>query len=152
MTKAHPQQEGGTVNIRHASSDAEIARCFPVMVQLRPHVAAADFVARVRRQMDSGYRLAYAEADGIAVAVAGFRFTENLFMGRHLYVDDLVTDAAWRSRGVGRYLLGWLIELARRENCTHLELDSGIQRRDAHRFYLREGMSIRSHRFSLPLK
>ena len=33
-----------------AQTDAEIARCFPVMAELRPHLRPDDFVTRVRRQ------------------------------------------------------------------------------------------------------
>jgi hypothetical protein len=35
--------------------------------------------------------------------------------------------------------------------CTTIELDSGVQRFDAHRFYLRERFSITSHHFGKPL-
>ena len=35
--------------VRLAEPDADIAACFPVMAQLRPHLDAADFVPRVRR-------------------------------------------------------------------------------------------------------
>src|SRR5512138_3924921 len=76
------------------TGDNEISRCFGVMAQLRPHLDEPAFLERVRRQMTQGYRLA-ARLDGDrVVAVAGYRFGENLVSGRHLYVDDLVTDAA----------------------------------------------------------
>ncbi len=140
----------GTIHV--ASSDAEIAACFPVMQQLRPHLVESEFVARVRRQMAAGYRIAWLESDGAVVVVAGYRFNETLFLGRYLYVDDLVTHRGFRSHGYGRSMFAWLMDLARRERCSHLELDSGVQRVDAHRFYLREGMNIRSHHFSLPLQ
>jgi hypothetical protein len=38
------------IELRHAETDEEIAACFPVMVQLRPHLAdAAELVGRVGR-------------------------------------------------------------------------------------------------------
>jgi hypothetical protein len=48
-------------------------------------------------------------------------------------------------------LLDWMIERAREENCKSLELDSGVQRFDAHRFYLTNRMVISSHHFRLVL-
>ena len=137
--------------IYEAESDAEISRCYPVMQQLRSHVAAADFVAIVRRQMDGGYRLACLEEAGGVQAVSGFRVIENLVGGRVLYVDDLVTDAAARSRGHGKHLFDWLVARARAEACAFLEPDSGVQRFDAHRFYFVNRMVISSHHFRLPL-
>jgi GNAT superfamily N-acetyltransferase len=135
-----------------AESDAEIAACAAVMAQLRPDVAGEDFVARVRRLAAGGYRLACVRDDGRVVAVAGFHVRENLPWGRHLYVDDLVTDAAQRSTGAGRALVDWLVAHARAAGCTNLQLDSGVHRFAAHRFYLRERFAITSHHFSLDLR
>ncbi|OBS08059.1 GNAT family N-acetyltransferase [Acidihalobacter prosperus] len=134
--------------IREAHSDEDIARGFAVMSQLRPHLAADEFVTRVRRQMAGGFRLALLEDEGDVQAVAGFRLNENLAIGRFLYVDDLVTDQTARSQGHGRRLLEWLEQTAREAGCSQLVLDSGVQRFDAHRFYLRAGYAIRSHHLS----
>lgn len=137
------------MGIRLASSDQEIAACFPVMHQLRPHLTPDAFLARVRSQEQAGYRLAYLEVDGRPVAVAGFRISESLASGRFLNVDDLVTLDAERSKGHGAQLLQWLLEYARTDGCQGLELDSGVQRKDAHRFYEREGLKIRSYHFEV---
>jgi GNAT superfamily N-acetyltransferase len=137
--------------IAHAETEGSIARCFPVMSQLRPHIPEADFVGRVLRQQQSGYRLAYVEADSCVHAVAGYRLGENLFSGRFCYVDDLVTDEHHRSHGFGRALFDWLVNRAREAGCQQFELDSGVQRFAAHRFYLTQRMSISSHHFSMSL-
>jgi GNAT superfamily N-acetyltransferase len=141
----------GQSGIHIAEIDADIERCYAVMAELRPQVPRAGFVPQVRRQMLAGYRLAFVEDKGNVVAAAGFRLGETLFHGRFMYVDDLVTTAAQRSRGQGRKLFQWLVQHAREHGCTHLDLDSGVQRFEAHRFYLRQGMQIRSHHFSLEL-
>jgi len=138
--------------IANAESDADILRCFPVMHQLRPHLVEADFVARVRRMQREGFLLARVEDDGVVCAVAGYRFHEKLFSGRTLYVDDLVSDGTRRSLGHGAKLLSWLAAQARAHDCDLLELDSGVQRFDAHRFYFRERMKISSYHFTRPLK
>jgi len=135
-----------------AESDTDILRCFPVMLQLRPHLVEAEFVARVRGMQAQGFRLARLEEDGAVRAVAGYRFHEKLFSGSTLYVDDLVSDPAQRSRGHGARLLAWLIAEARKNRCDLFELDSGVQRFDAHRFYFRERMKISSYHFTLPLQ
>ena len=137
--------------IRLAHSDQDINRCLPVMQQLRPHLSATDFLPRIRRQMQQGYRLAMFERDNEVVALAGFRVCENLAWGRFLYVDDLITDETRRSSGAGKALFEWLLDVARNEGCQQLHLDSGVQRFDAHRFYLREGMHIAGHHFALSL-
>ncbi|MHB1766746.1 MAG: GNAT family N-acetyltransferase [Phycisphaerae bacterium] len=81
----------------------------------------------------------------------GAEYSENLSRGRNMYVDDLVTTEHLRSKGVGKLLLQWLIAEARRKKCKHLVLDSGVQRFAAHRFYLRHGMNITAHHFTMEL-
>jgi GNAT superfamily N-acetyltransferase len=139
------------IAIHTATSDADIAACFPVMSQLRPHLVADEFVARVRAQQAEGFRLAWLEDEGHVRAVAGYRFIRNLVSGQTLYVDDLVTDAQQRSRGYGRMLFEWLVADAQRHGCQAVDLDSGVQRFDAHRFYLTNRMAISAHHFKLML-
>jgi GNAT superfamily N-acetyltransferase len=135
-----------------AQSAEEIARCFPVMLQLRPHLVEADFAARVRRMQREGFHLAFLDDAGAVRAVAGYRFYDKLHSGRNLYVDDLVTDSDDRSRGYGGKLLAWLTDEARANGCVQLELDSGVQRCDAHRFYFRERMHVSAYHFVIPIK
>lgn len=135
-----------------AESDAEIAACYPVMAQLRPHLVEGEFVDRVRRQAKNhGYRLAYIATDGRPAAMAGFRIAECLAWSKFMYVDDLVTDERLRSRGMGQALMDWLIAHARESGCAQFHLDSGVQRFGAHRFYLANRMAISSHHFGLEL-
>jgi len=135
------------MNIRIATTDAEIAACYPVIRVLRPHLAEDSFLSRIRRQENAGYRLAFVlEPDGV-VAIAGFRVGENLAWGRFLYLDDLATRPSHRSKGHGAKLLSWHKEYAIKEGCLPLHLDSGMQRKAAHRFYEREGMAMAGFHF-----
>lgn len=132
---------------------ADLRDAHPVMAQLRPHLDVDAFVGQVRRQQrDHGYRLVGVRRRGRIVALAGYRCGEFLAWGKILYVDDLVTDEATRSRGHGRALLHWLEREARRTGCAEIHLDSGVQRFGAHRFYLREGFDITSHHFAKKLR
>ena len=140
-------------HIAIAETDDDILQCHAVMVQLRPHVPIEGFVARVRRMQTTGFRLAYLRDSGGVQAVAGFRVLDQLVSGRVLYVDDLVTNEQQRSTGHGAALLTWLQDLARADDCEFLELDSGVHRAGAHRFYFRHGLSIIGYHFrTAPLR
>lgn len=134
-----------------ATAISDIQRCFAVMVQLRPHLDPNDFVRRVQHQQAGGYQLVYLQQAETVRAIAGFRLMDTLAHGKLLYVDDLVTDRAERSQGYGAALLDWLAIYAQTQGCASLQLDSGVQRPDAHRFYFRQRMAITSFRFSRPL-
>jgi len=139
------------VNIGVAETDADLKRCFPIMVQLRPHLTEATYLERVGRQRREGYAVAYVDDAGAVRAVAGYRFLETLFSGPQMYVDDLVTDEAGRSKGYGGALLDWLVAKAKSRGCAEFHLDSGVHRFGAHRFYFRKGMHISSYHFKLAL-
>jgi GNAT superfamily N-acetyltransferase len=120
----------------------------PVLRELRPHLDETGFAAVYAEGHPQGLRFLAAYDEGRCVGVAGWRVLALAFAIRKLYVDDLVTTSAGRSRGVGHALLTELEARARAAGCTVLDLDSGVQRHDAHRFYFREGMHISSHHFT----
>ena len=132
-------------------SKQQIASCFPFMRQLRTHLEATAFAAAFGRMRKHGYRLV-AIFDPDLRAVSGYRFWEMLAMGTVLYVDDLVTAPEHRSKGYGGRLLNWLLDEAKKQNCAYLELDSGVKRLDAHRFYERNGLAKAAFHFSIPAK
>ena len=123
------------------ATDPWLERAEAVHRQLRTALPA-DYRAKMQRVFAGGGRMIVA-AEGDAVrGLAVWRVHENTAIGVHLYVDDLVTDAAQRSRGVGHVLMQWLEQRARELSCVALVLDSGTQRTRAHRFYFREGMVV----------
>ena len=140
-------------DVKVATSDADIARCFGVMLQLRPHLKdQAEFIARVRMQMaEDHFSLIYVEDAGTVAAVAGFRIQNFLHSAKTLYVDDLVTAEDRRSKGFGETLLAWMENHARQQGCQTFSLDSGTQRTSAHKFYFRQGLAITSFHFAKKL-
>lgn len=148
---AHAMKKVPKAKITIAQTDEEITECFSVMAQLRPNLKEKEFLPTIRRQYAEGYRLAFIRSNGTVVAVIGFRLLHGLFFGRYIYVDDLITSEVSRSKGFGGILLNWLCDYAKAERCARIELDSGVQRFAAHRFYLRHRMNITCHHFSLEL-
>jgi len=140
------------MEIKFAETDQEIESCYPVMAQLRPHVAQQDFLPQVRRQMAaSGFQLVYL-ADGSQIkAVAGIRVAEWFARGMSLDLEDLVSSESERSKGFGGILLDWIINYARERGCTEVRLVSHVTRYRAHQFYLKKGMILDAHFFSMPL-
>lgn len=132
-----------------ATSDEDIAACFDVMSELRPHLHAETFVEQIRHlQATTGFKVAYLRDQGIR-SVAGFRISEWLAGGRYLEIEDLVSHSNGRSKGYGGELFDWLVQFAADANCREVRLVSNVRRVDAHRFYLRKGMSIEAHYFSM---
>ena len=135
------------------SDDRLIGDVLPVLRELRPHLDATLLDAIYTEGSPQGLRFTAAyDADGRCVGVAGWRLVATTHSLRKLYVDDLVTSADLRCTGVGAALISELARRARAAGCTALDLDSGVARHDAHRFYFRVGMHIASHHFVLALE
>lgn len=71
--------------------------------------------------------------------------------GHRCWVEDLAVDPHRRSQRIGKALLDAAKEWARGAGASHLELDSGLARTDAHRFYEREGAARQSYSFGWEL-
>ncbi|KDP84182.1 GNAT family N-acetyltransferase [Cupriavidus basilensis] len=145
-------QAGDREPIRYVDDEAGVLACFPLMHQLRPHLASPEeFVARWRRQVAAGYRLLALWQGGRPVALAGFRLLDNLVHGVHFYVDDLVTDESARSGGYGHLLMNRLKDEARALGCAKLVLDTPLTNVLGHRFYYRNGLLASALRFNIAL-
>jgi GNAT superfamily N-acetyltransferase len=126
---------------------AQIQRCAPVLRELRIALTEEEIVQRVQQQMDQGYCLVCIQIGESVQSVAGYRIMQNLHNGKFIYVDDLVTRADRKRNGFAGRLLDWLWEQVREQGCSALVLDSGVQRFEAHRFYLQHRMDIVAHHF-----
>ena len=81
----------------------------------------------------------------------GYLDMNSVRFGPRCWVEDLAVSPDHRSQGVGKALLDAAKNWARQRGATHLELDSGEARADAHRFYERESPSWRSVCFAWEL-
>lgn len=149
MTKKNKRPQ---VRVIPMGSAARIRETYQVMKHLRPHLSEKAYGITVKQMAPRGFRLAVVEQAGKITCVAGYRISRSLAWGKFLYVDDLVTDPTIRSKGHGKLLLGWLLKEAKKDHCEQLHLDSGIQRRAAHRFYRREKMDMTCLHFTIKLR
>ena len=140
------------MNIRELTTEDDFRAAYDVMHELRTDVDEDEYLELLAEMRPRGYRLIAAEEDGRIVALAGIGQGVNFYYRRYIWVYDLITSESVRSQGYGLALLEYLEELAREEGCQTLALASGLQRVDAHRFYLdKAGLEKKSFTFSKTL-
>ncbi len=139
-----------SITIKECLTDEEILSTFAVMQQLRPTLVKASYLEQVRICMQDGYRLVALYKDDQCMTVAGYRVQHTLFRSGNaeLYVNDLVTDHEQRSMSYGDQMMRYLKNQVKLLNCVAMTLDSGLQRKKAHRFYKRQGMVTTSFHFT----
>ncbi|GAA3627207.1 GNAT family N-acetyltransferase [Flavivirga jejuensis] len=136
------------ITLRLLKTKEEILSSYLIMKELRPCIEEANYVDLIRElEIKSNYQLLGVEVDNKIEAVSGFRISQSIAWGKYLYIDDLITTSNSRSGGHGKEMLDWLSEYAKKNLCKRIDLDSGVQRFGAHRFYLRERMDIICYHF-----
>jgi ribosomal protein S18 acetylase RimI-like enzyme len=70
---------------------------------------------------------------------------------QELYIPELVVAKKYRRLGVGKMLIESCFGIAKRKNCFRIRLESGKQRKEAHKFYPSLGFeqSALSYNFNL---
>lgn len=122
--------------LQKITSEEDLREAYPIIDQLRP-VGEERFLSLVAdMREESGYRLygLYDNADSL-LGVVGVVVQTNLYHGRHVWVHDLVVDEPRRGEEHGSKILSWVFRWADKQNCTCVELASGLWRDGAHEFY-----------------
>ena len=52
-----------------------------------------------------------------------------------MYVPELIVSQNYRSKGIGKKLINFSIELGKEKKCHRIRLESGNQRIESHKFY-----------------
>lgn len=133
------------------ASDDEIKYCYKIMHQVREDLSKEDFLAVINAQIENGYKLAYVLDNNQIICVAGFTISHKLAWGKHIYIDDFLTDKSVKTTDAGKALLDFIKIYAKQQECTSIHLDSSVDRHDAHKFYLSQDLKIDSHHFSINL-
>lgn len=82
--------------------------------------------------------VAEASSGELVGLVTAYLDLNSVRFGLRCWVEDLAVDPSRRSEGIGKELLDTARGWAKERAATHLELDTGLARSDAQRFYERE--------------
>ncbi|TAE33271.1 MAG: GNAT family N-acetyltransferase [Alphaproteobacteria bacterium] len=140
------------MTIRELTSEADFLAMLPLVQQLNPSMTLElfhDYVPQMRAQ---GYRcIAYVDETNTYRGLCGFWYGTRFWCGKFIDIDNFVVDETWRSSGIGKKLLAWVEEEARRLGCQQMGLDCYTTSHEAHKFYMREGYIIRGYHFTKAL-
>lgn len=133
--------------IRQAiEKDAE--SLLPLIEQLGYQLTQKDLLDNIIHHHTSGYDLFVAEAHDKLMGFISLHFYRYLHLKDSLgRITALCVDEAHRNFGVGALLLAYAEDHLKAQGCTLIELTSGSQREDAHRFYERHGYMEKRKRF-----
>jgi len=141
------------MEIIEIKTDEALERCYLVLKELREDLSFQNFTYLYQEaKKRDDYRLVGIFQDGKCIAVMGFPILYDFVHGKHLYVDDLVVTKEKRSSGMGAELLCYAETEAAHHQCQGLRLCTGIDRKEARRFYDRNGWEPKALAYKKRLK
>ena len=132
-------------------SEHELPSLLELYKQLNPHDNALDAcTAKEIWKNIEGQSIKYfvAKENGKIVASCYICIIPNLTRGGKPigFVENVITDAEYRGKGIGRKIMENAIQYAREQNCYKVLLQSGSKRTDAYGFYESIGFDGESKR------
>lgn len=131
------------LHIKRLETLEEIYKTYPLVVHLTPLLSIEQFKIIQREMCNDGYQCIGAyDTQGTMLGMCGYWIRYRFYCAKSLYIDNIVSAKGARGRGIGSVLMEWLVAEAKRHSCEHIALDSYLDNKDAHSFYLTQGLAI----------
>lgn len=97
--------------------------------------------------LNNNYKMVAGFHDEKMIAISGYWIARMLYCGRYLQASNLVVDKNFRGNGVGKKILNYLENKARKLGCDKMVLDSYSENKKSHSLYFGEDFYIRGFHF-----
>ena len=99
--------------------------------------------------LDSQMNIIVAQKDKRIVGVASIIYLQRLNRVKtEMYIPELIVTEKLRCLGIGKKLVQYCMELAKKKNCYRIRLESGNTRKESHKFYKSMGFEQSAQFFS----
>jgi len=135
------------IKIREIKSEKAMLQQFPLLKQLNPSLEKSDYSKMLPIMIRNGYRMVGAFDKKNCIGLSGFWVNIKIWCGKYIEPDNVVVNQQYRSAGVGKMLMDWVIEEGKKLGCKVSTLDSYVGNDKSHNFYFREGYHIKGFHF-----
>jgi GNAT superfamily N-acetyltransferase len=121
---------------------------FPLIHQMYKKMDYKGFESALDEMiLNNNYKMVAGFHDEKMIAISGYWIARMLYCGRYLQASNLVVDENFRGNGVGKNILNYLENKARKLGCDKMVLDSYSENKKSHSLYFREDFYIRGFHF-----
>lgn len=148
---------GSSITEWHTLED--MSRGWPVVQHMYPSMERDTYLSRIEHALTHGmnYRqFAYIQSSSEdtkeeILGLLGLWLFPRVWCGLQGDIDNFVVSPSARSQGIGKQLLEHAIQTAKANGAEVITLDTFVENPESHRFYFREGFTIRGYHFIKPL-
>jgi hypothetical protein len=121
---------------------------FPLIHQMYKKMDYKDFERALDEMiLNNNYKMVAGFHDEKMIAISGYWIARMLYCGRYLQASNLVVDENFRGNGVGKKILNYLENKARKLGCDKMVLYSYSENKKSHSLYFGEDFYIRGFHF-----
>ena len=120
---------------------------YDLIIQLSPNLSFNEYESLLKLMIPHNYFQAAVYDGEKCIGVSGYWLLAKLYSGKYIEIDNFVIDERYRSKGVGKLLVDWMMEEARNKGCSMAVLDAYVENFKAHHFYYREGFIARGFHY-----
>ena len=134
--------------IKKLNTKTEIALAFPILTQHHKHISEEDFSKCIDEILsEQNYQMISSYIGEELVGIAGYWVLTRFYSGKYVQVGNMVVDEKHRNLGIGKTMLEFIEDEGKRQGCQHFILDSRLDNKKSHDFYLREGFEVMGYHF-----
>lgn len=142
-----------TGNIVTWNTPEEMAPGFTLLRQMYPHFTQESYQSKLQALAGHDYRqFAFLNEAGQCLGLVGVWCFPRIWCGLQIDIDNFVVDQDARSLGIGKQLVDHCLAYAKERGADIATLDTFVDNPSSHRFYFREGFTIRGYHFVKPLQ
>ena len=127
---------------------SEILIILPLLQKLEDYSVPEEIAKeRILEMAQQNYEcLGVYEADAL-IGTCGLWFQTRHYAGRSIEVDHVIIEDSYRNLGVGKMLMEFVYDYARKRSCNWVELNTYVNNFPSHKFYYNQGFVAKGYHF-----
>lgn len=81
------------------------------------------------------------------IGTCGLWFQTRHYAGKSVEMDHVIIDDAYRGQGVGKMLIEYVSDYAKKKSCNWVELNSYVHNFPSHKFFYSQGFVAKGYHF-----
>jgi GNAT superfamily N-acetyltransferase len=135
------------MEIRVLKTKQEMLANYELLLEVYPNLKMEEYDRELDDMIPHNYGQVAVFIDNECVGLTGFWIGTKLWCGKYLELDNVVISSKKRSKGIGKVLFDYMVEIAKNEGCSMLALDSYTSNFKAHKFFYNQGFAPKGFHF-----
>ncbi|MEH6765625.1 MAG: GNAT family N-acetyltransferase [Aequorivita antarctica] len=127
---------------------SEIFSIIPLLQKLGNYtVSEAHIKERLQEMVQQNYECLGIFDTEKLIGTCGLWFQTRHYAGKSMEMDHVIIADAYRSQGIGKMLIEFISDYAKKKSCNWVELNSYVHNFPSHKFFYSQGFVAKGYHF-----